>query len=1634
MARKRLNKKVALIGSVVFLVLGVATVLVVLKLTRSPSKFISDGDSTLKMAQEAKDTATMEEKYDEAAKCYYKAYKLSDSDEQRVELLFQIVDIYQKIDKWQNVMGSWNKIVQAEPGNLGARFGLTKYYYIMADSSNSGSAWHSLNSLISEFIGAVDVNDILHENISQWQASVMPKEELPVKKLGEYLYFARGRARLQMAKHPGMINDPNSILTEAVADLHKALEIEPGNAQIYSYLAEAITTSGEIMARRGYFEEREKSVQRAKKLLEEAVKKLPDNATAHLNLLELKVFMATPSDETVSLESLENEYLQAIEKFPDSAKIYASLARFYPQLGPDRLADALKAVEKALQIAPDNIDYAKSGFNLYYRSACAYNNNEHLQRAIEIAEDALLYPMAQETEGARMTANKYNRTVLYSFLARAYTSQILEAQWSGGEVASKRELLLPEIQRCVHQIEQLYDTGEDPRVIKWRGMLELAKGNKQEGIRKLYQIYQQYEAADTRDAYLCYVLARLFEDTTETGAVVRFFKKAIVAGIGITRPRVYLDYAELATRFDNPIASLNIINKYKAVYGQNQRTNNLQIEAYIKANQLEDAEKLLSKFPVHSPDTIEYNWRLLMAKISQVRLAIRQQELSDTASQTRPSFGQTQPPSQETESDSSLPVLRKELHGYSDALSELTAKMLEVRPEEVETATVIGIVTYFEDIGELNKADNIIGMYLGHFPDNAAVIAYRQILSEGKKIEDLSADRKNEIEKNARMQISDPVERGFSLGSFYIRTNEPNIAIEQFQSVLDLTEEDGIQSTTAKGNQRRFDAAMNIVNLAISQDDWSLAEQMVQLCKANNFDGCEGNYFRAMVSYAQDDYENALSKINTCLKQKPIFSESLVLRSDIQNALGNITESLQDIKEAALLNPLDNLIAFKLAYRLYLRDKGLGDAVSSEQRRETKEAFSRAIRLGPDNTQLLTLYASYISEQDSERAISIMQSLQESNPSLANAMALAQLAINIAMDEKDSAQKEAMLAIAGSSLQWAYQSAPENPRVLEQYAEYLRLVGESEKAEELLTSAKQEPLLWRYYVRSGQLDLARQILEQLYEEKPEDEEVLEGLVAIARRSGNPEMAKKYSEKLVQISDNIVNHLLQIQTFLKLGLIDDAAVKLESVKEKYPDDHRITLLEAWLALSQGKLDEAKEFANNVLETSNKNSIAWQLRGRANLYQANYDRAISDLKKSRALNKTPGVQIILAQAYLRAGRYQDGIIELKEVISASKEAEKARELLVFTYKSLGMGVELQRFYDQTIEDLPDSVVWYHRAAEFAFQTGNMEKAEKLSKQAWQMSLQQGEGNIQALSGYLYTLLTSDKLDKLFSESAKYINGEFAPMAYYRMAQAKMKLGQREQAVQYCRQAMDKTAANEEQANIVLGGVDLLLGREMMAQLCRERLAANPDSQAANWAMYNLMEMEGQYNKALEYIEKARESCEAYGRQYLNYTAEKTRVLQQAYEKTSDNNYLIQAANEYESLLPEMPNNMTVLNNLSYLLATADERLEEALEYIERAYEQRPDNSAILDTYALVLYKNKKYSKAAEMIQASLQQYEKTRDEVPADVYEHLGAIKEALGDSKEALAAYKQAFEKLKSDGASTDAVQKITEAMDRVREQ
>ena len=291
MAKKRLNKKVALIGFVAFVFVAMATIVWLLHLSRDPQKFIKDGDAAIKSARQTTDKEQRKEIYKEAERNYRKAYGHSKTDELKVETLYRLADVYIDTEDWRDVLGCWTQIVRLDSKDIQARYGQLKYFYIVAQTV-PGPVWQEVATQASEFIELIEKpggeSELATADTAKWEVGSLKQNGEPAHKLGPYLHLVRGRANLEIAQL-GMVTNKEETLKQVVADLEKVKQLEPTNTDVYKYLAQATAFSGELEASKGNIDAKVRGQEEAIELLKEGVK-----ATKRRGLKKMAISIPLP--------------------------------------------------------------------------------------------------------------------------------------------------------------------------------------------------------------------------------------------------------------------------------------------------------------------------------------------------------------------------------------------------------------------------------------------------------------------------------------------------------------------------------------------------------------------------------------------------------------------------------------------------------------------------------------------------------------------------------------------------------------------------------------------------------------------------------------------------------------------------------------------------------------------------------------------------------------------------------------------------------------------------------------------------------------------------------------------------------------------------------------------------------------------------------------------------------------------------------------------------------------------------------------------------------------------------------------------------------------------------------------------
>lgn len=111
---------------------------------------------------------------------------------------------------------------------------------------------------------------------------------------------------------------------------------------------------------------------------------------------------------------------------------------------------------------------------------------------------------------------------------------------------------------------------------------------------------------------------------------------------------------------------------------------------------------------------------------------------------------------------------------------------------------------------------------------------------------------------------------------------------------------------------------------------------------------------------------------------------------------------------------------------------------------------------------------------------------------------------------------------------------------------------------------------------------------------------------------------------------------------------------------------------------------------------------------------------------------------------------------------------------------------------------------------------------------------------------------------------------------------------------------------------------------------------------------------------------------------------------------------AESDLKKILQKDPDNIHALNALGYTLADRTDRLQEALQYIEKAMKLAPEEPAILDSMGWVLYRMGRSAEAIDYLRRALKVM--PDDEIAA----HLGEVLWVTGQQKEASQIWNKAL--------------------------
>jgi len=676
MAKKKLNKKVAIIVAalLVFFVMGV--IVVILHFSKDPMKFLEDARAYVEQND-----------YEQAQSNYGAAYGYAKKSDLKIDILTEFSEFYLKSNEfftpdWRKAAGCWNQIITLDPQNSKARVSLLNYFYEMADSGNA-SVWQMVHTNASELI------EIMEESQADVDTDILLK---------------RARASLEIA-NTGQTDDPQQVLVETKAQLEEILPLRPDDVNVYLYLERTERVKGRIDEENGIIGANKEGVESAKAVLERAMQAFPDNSESHTRMLAIEVENSSSTLEDV--RAFEKDYIALTEKFESSPDVYAAKSNYYRIVGD--IDKEIESLGRAIELDGQNVKYVLSFADAYYRKYSISNDKEAFAKSVDVALKGLTLPDAQDLPGPRQNANRTNKFGLFTILSHAYIDAAIEADQSGDE--EQRQQWLAKAQDSVHELEQIFGTKANVNVLKWQSQLTLAAGDKDLAASQMYNVHTQLKAAGLNDALFSYRLAELFADSIEIGARLTFLDSAIAGRINSYKPEVMLETAEVCLSLRDTRLALALADAYETRYSATNRCVAVKVGAFIKAGRYDDAQDELAKLDAGLRDTIKLKAELLQSRIKRI-ISTQQNQLVD---------------GEVVETD----VYDKDnLSRYMQEYLESITELLQTLHEGEKIEFPVGVLQKHINDGEKVRVDSFLNKYLESYPDHMVANIFKKKLAE----------------------------------------------------------------------------------------------------------------------------------------------------------------------------------------------------------------------------------------------------------------------------------------------------------------------------------------------------------------------------------------------------------------------------------------------------------------------------------------------------------------------------------------------------------------------------------------------------------------------------------------------------------------------------------------------------------------------------------------------------------------------------------------------------------------------------------------------------------------------------------------------------------------------------------------
>ncbi|HBC56584.1 MAG TPA: PEP-CTERM system TPR-repeat protein PrsT, partial [Gammaproteobacteria bacterium] len=557
-------------------------------------------------------------------------------------------------------------------------------------------------------------------------------------------------------------------------------------------------------------------------------------------------------------------------------------------------------------------------------------------------------------------------------------------------------------------------------------------------------------------------------------------------------------------------------------------------------------------------------------------------------------------------------------------------------------------------------------------------------------------------------------------------------------------------------------------------------------------------------------------------------------------------------------------------------------------------------------------------------------------------------------------------------------------------------------------------LLGEILIQSGQLERARKVVEEGLLLSVDHLGLTLLSAQLYLREGETERGLQLMEEIVDKNPN--EDILRFKlagALVDADQVDRGLTELDTLLGRPQAGPQIHLTKTLALLDAQRFDAAIKAANQWVAAYPKEPVAYNLMGIAHLSLKQEDEAMASFERAHQLDgKNPSPAFNIGEIAMGRGDY-----ELAE----------------------------KWFLDVWKQD-ENNVVAIEKMAKLARARKDFDAYERWLR----LALRSDANSIKNRIALIKYLFSEERLNEVLAQINEGLEVEpDQPDLTLFHCELLIRRGKPEQAVQSCRRVLN-AYPNHIDANLLISQAYMAAGYPEEAKFhLRQVLQEQEQNQSATGILALLLLQEKQFSRAEPLVNRYRqlwpeavmglelEADLAHGVQDFSRAE---RALRQAIEieasernaialaqviklgrgwqqverfvdawiadRPQDTGLMIWMANEYlalaqielaitywQKVIAVKPNNLVALNNLAWHLR--DKEYQQALSHAEKAYQLAPEVPAVMDTYAMLLVEENKWTKAQELLSRA---YQKQRNN--ADIAYHLALVNSHLNAKERA----------------------------------